>query len=102
MHYVRVWFILNAGNLQISKCSWLKFKKDTPGVVQTKTTFNELDAWNIFKLLKKGVKVNTIKEMNLPSLVYENKMSVEKKRDLRQMLPFLKQENKQFFEQLIE
>jgi len=71
---------LNTGKLQISKCSWFKITKDKPGVVQTKTTFNELEAWKACKVIKKGVTVNTIKEMDLPSLVCENKRSVEKKR----------------------
>ncbi|KAL4152779.1 hypothetical protein QTP88_000612 [Uroleucon formosanum] len=94
---------LNTGKLQISKCSWLKITKDKPGVVQTKTTFNELEAWSACKVIKKGVTVNTIKEMDLPSLVCENKnISVEKKKDLQQMLPFLKEENKEFFEKLIK
>jgi len=92
---------LNTGKLQISKCFWLKITKDKPGVVQTKTTFNELEAWSACKVIKKGVTVNTIKEMDLPSLVCENKISVEKK-DLQQMLPFLKEENKEFFEKLIK
>ncbi|KAE9536991.1 hypothetical protein AGLY_006798 [Aphis glycines] len=93
---------LNTGKLQISKCSWLKITKDKPGVVQTKTTFNELEAWRACKVIKKGVTVNTIEEMDLPSLVCENKISVEKKKDLQQMLPFLKDENKEFFEKLIK
>jgi len=77
---------LNTGKLQISKCSWLKITKDKAGVVQTKAIFNE--AWSVCKVLKKGVKVNTIKEMDLPSLVCENKISDEKKNDLWKMLPF--------------
>lgn len=40
--------------------------------------------------------------MDLPSLACENKMSVEKEKDLRQMLPFPKEENKEFLEQLIK
>jgi len=70
---------LNTGKLQISKLSWLKITKDKPGVVQTKTTFNGLEAWSACKVFKKGVKVNTIKEMDLPYLVCKNKISVEKK-----------------------
>jgi hypothetical protein len=93
---------LKTEKLQISKCSWLKITKDKPGMVQTKATFSELESWSSCKVLKKGVKVNTIKEMDLPSLVCENKISVEKKKDLQQMLPFLKEENKNFLEQLIK
>lgn len=72
---------INTKNLKISKYSWLKIEKYKPGAVQTKTTFNKLVNWSTRKVLKKGVKVNTIKEMNLPSLVCESIVSF-KKRDL--------------------
>jgi hypothetical protein len=52
---------LNTGKLRISKCSWLIIMKDKSGVVQTKATFSELESWNVCKVVKKGVKVNTIK-----------------------------------------
>lgn len=71
---------INTNKLQISKCSWIKITKDKPGVVQTKNTFNEIEMWNIYQVFKKGVKVSTIKEMDLPILACENKMSMEKKK----------------------
>jgi hypothetical protein len=81
---------LNTGKLQISKCSWLKITKKKPGVVQTKATFSELESWSACKVLKKGVNVNTIKEMDLPYLVCENKISVEKKKIVSKCYHFLK------------
>lgn len=63
---------IDTRNLQTSKCSWLKIKK------QRENKFNELEAWSTCKGLKKAVKVNTIKEMDLPFLVCENKISVAK------------------------
>jgi len=39
---------LNTRKLQISKRSWLKITKDKPCVVQTKTTFSELEAWSAY------------------------------------------------------
>jgi len=71
---------INTGNLQISKNSWLKMKKDKPVMIQMKNIFNVLEACSTCKALKKGVNVNTIQELNLQYLVCENKMLDEKKR----------------------
>jgi len=63
---------INTGYLQISKCYWLKIKKDEPVVLQMKAIFNLLEACKTCKVLKKGVKINAIQEMDFPSLVCEN------------------------------
>lgn len=92
---------INTTKLNISKCSWIKVEKAAPGVVKTRTMFNELEAWSTFKVLKKGVTTNKIKDLLLPSQPCKNNLSSEKKKDLQQMLPYLKGDNRAFFEELI-
>lgn len=92
---------INTTKLNISKCNWIKVEKAAPGVVKTRTMFNELEAWNTCKVFKKGVTVNKIKDLLLPSQPCKNNLSGEKKKDLQQMLPYLKEENRAFFEELI-
>lgn len=91
---------INTTKLHISKCSWIRVEKAAPGVVKTRTMFNELEAWSTCKVLKKGVTTNNniIKDLVLPSQPCKNNLSAEKKRDLQQMLPYLKEDNRAFFE----
>jgi len=91
---------INTTKLNISKCSWIKIEKN--GVVKTKTTLNELETWNTCKVLKKGITTQKIKDSILPTLPCHNSISAEKKRDLQQMLPYLKEENRAFYEELIK
>ena len=94
---------INTTKLHISKCSWIRVEKAAPGVVKTRTMFNELEAWSTCKVLKKGVTTNNniIKDLVLPSQPSKNNLSAEKKRDLQQMLPYLKEDNRAFFKELI-
>lgn len=91
---------INTTKLNISKYSWIKIEKN--GVVKTRTTFNELETWNTCKVLKKGITTQKIKDSILPTLPCHNGLSAEKKKDLQQMLPYLKIENRAFFEELIK
>lgn len=92
---------INTTKLNISKCSWIKIEKN--GVVKTRTTFNELEKWNTCKVFKKGITSQKIKDsIFLPTLPCHNGLSAEKKKDLQQMLPYLKIEKRAFFEELIK
>lgn len=64
--------------------------------------FNELEAWNTYKVLKKGVTTNKIKDSILPTQPCKNNLSVEKQRDLQQMLQYLIENNEVFFKELIK
>lgn len=57
----------------------------------------ELEAWNTYKVLKKGVTTYKIEDSILTTQPCKNNFSVEKKKDLQQMLPYFKENNAFFF-----
>lgn len=92
---------IDTTKLNISRCNWIKIEKDDPGVIKTRTMFNDLETWTSCKVLKKGVTIESMKDFLLPHLASINHMSAKKKKDLQHMLPFLKEENHSFCNDLI-
>nr|XP_022909003.1 uncharacterized protein LOC111420275 [Onthophagus taurus] len=91
---------LNTTQLEISKVVWIKVSKDNPGRVCTKKTFSDLEPWKITNVFKKNITKNHIVGMNLPQLEMATRLNNEKKADLKKMIPYLKEENKQFYREL--
>ena len=90
---------LNTKKLEIKKVHWIRITKENPGVISTKKTFNEIEPWSQTKVLRKGVKLEDLKQ--LPEHLNPiNNMKKEKKDDLKTMIPFLKEENKDFYRKL--
>lgn len=93
---------LNTSKLEISKVSWLKINKTKPGTILTKKTFSEVEPWVKMNVFKKGIRMETLKGMQLPQLNIEGRLKNEKKEDLKKFIPYLKNENKTFYEELVK
>lgn len=83
--------------LDISKCSWIRVENATPSIVKTRTRFMELEERSSCKVLKKSVTINTIKDMDLSSVVLKQYIRLKEKRFLADAAIF-----KPFFEELIQ
>src|SRR5258705_6370941 len=92
---------INAAKLQISKAQWICITRDEPGIVKVKNTLNEAEGWVATQVFKKGVTMENL-PTRLRPLNCVSRVSDAKKKDLRQMIPFLKNANKQFYEDLVE
>lgn len=92
---------LDTKKIQISKVQWICLSSAKPGMVRVKQGFNELEDWREYNVLKKGVKPEDLVNFQLRTLQCKNSLSEAKKKDLKAMIPFLKNENKQFFEELV-
>lgn len=87
--------------LNISKAQWIRVTSDRPGVVQIKQTFSEVEHWRDHYIFRKGVTAEDIATAPLPVLQCSSKLSEEKKKDLKHMIPFLPSlEHKRFYEDL--
>ncbi|KAG8266169.1 hypothetical protein J6590_077635 [Homalodisca vitripennis] len=93
--------IINTKKLGISTASWIRIEKKKPGVVQTKKTFNEIEPWVDHYVFNPGVNERTLQTVNLESLPETVDLSIAKKEDLRKMLPYIKEENRKFFEKIV-
>ena len=60
-----------------------------------------MEAWTNTKVLKKGIKIEDVKSILQP-LEIKNNIKQEKKEDLKKMIPFLKEESKDFYKELID
>lgn len=88
-------------NLQISKAKWILIKKNSLGNIQTRETLNDMEAWKSTKVFKKNISPEIIQNMTLPPLECQSKISKEKKENLKKIIPYVKEENKGFFEDLV-
>lgn len=93
--------VINTSKLQISKAQWINITRENPGVIKIRETLNEMEPWKTMNVMKKNVTSRTITEMSLPILNCKNSISDEKKRNLQEMIPYLTEENKQFYENLV-
>lgn len=80
---------LNTSKLQISKAATLLIESDDPSKVKIKTVFSEMQPWTESNVLKKGKTLRTLMKTELRILQPENKVSDNKKKSLRSMLPYL-------------
>lgn len=92
---------LNTKKLEISKVQWLCLSKDRPEKVLTKAAFSELEEFHEVNVFKKGVTMDTIVS-SLKPLPPVNGLSEDKKKDLKSMIPYLKSENREFFEDILK
>lgn len=86
--------------LQISKAQWIRITKDKPGVVMTRRTFNDFEQWSESDIFRKKVNLNSFASFLQP-LHCISRLSAKKKKDLRDMMDYLKDENKPFYENLV-
>lgn len=93
---------LNTTKLEISKVSWVKISKTKPGIIFTKKTFSEVEPWGQTKVIKKGMKIESLKGLELTRLEMEGRLKTEKKEDLKKFIPYLKEENKFFYEEIVQ
>lgn len=92
---------IDTKKLQISKAQWIRVSTNKPGIIQIKETFSDIETWKEVMVFKKNIKADALVRYQIPLLPQNNKLSTEKKRDLKRMIPFLKEENKHFFEDLV-
>lgn len=92
--------LITTKNLQISKVTMLRFSARKPGVVEVKYTYSEVESWKNVCILKKGVKVSTIRNVILNGIQGPRVLSKEKKEDLLSMVPYLDKKYRPFYENL--
>ena len=92
--------VINTSRLGISKATWIRIDKENPGVVKVKTTFSEVEDWQNCYVLNPRVTPRAITSTNLDALPETVPIPQTKQDDLCKMLPYLKEENKGFFQSL--
>lgn len=89
-------------SLKISKAHWVRISKDNPGKVGIRETLNDVEEWKVTNVFKKNINVHNVKTMELQTLDCTSRISEEKKANLRSTLPYIKEENKSFFQDLLQ
>lgn len=87
--------------LRITQASWLRVTKTDPGVVSYKQNFNELVGWEKCHVLKKGITVENIKSAELTCLPGVCPLNENKKKDIRTMMEFIDEDNREFFQNIL-
>lgn len=93
---------INTKNLRISQVSCVKIDQNNPGYVLCKQNLNELIDWQQFYVLKKNISLADIASTQLTTLPEEVPLAENKKKDLRNMLDFIDDHNRDFFRQLCD
>lgn len=88
---------INTSKLKISKVSWLCLTKDNHGVIKYKETFNELLGWETCNVFNKGITVEDILSTELEALPDIVPLPENKQKDLRSMVDFVDDQNKDFY-----
>lgn len=93
---------LNTKKLNISKAIRIKVDCNNPTILQMKETFSDIEAWKPVNILKNGKTLEDLKSAKLSLLPPENKISVNKKKSLTSMIPYLENpEHKAFYRELL-
>ncbi|KAG5875771.1 hypothetical protein JTB14_022480 [Gonioctena quinquepunctata] len=94
--------LLNTKKLKISKAVIIRIEKDNPINVKTKTAFSEIQ-YTETNILKKGKTMSDLMKVELLGLPPANKISENKKKSLRSMLPYLSNPlHKDFYKELLD
>ncbi|KAJ4450003.1 hypothetical protein ANN_01410 [Periplaneta americana] len=88
---------INTSKLKISKTTWIMIEKLAPGVVEIRESFNEISDFKSYKVLKPGVTLENIAKIQIQALPATAALSAMKKENLQKMLPYIDQENREFF-----
>lgn len=73
------------------------FDEDNPGVIKYKETFNELLGWETCNVFNKGITVEDILSTELEALPDIVPLPENKQKDLRSMVDFVDDQNKDFY-----
>lgn len=92
--------LINTKNIKISNVCQIRVDNDKPGVVKTKKSFSNIETWEEHKVFRSGTTMDTIKSVTFTS-PEEGKMSDAKKADIRKMLPYISEQNRAFFEDIL-
>lgn len=94
--------MLNTSKLNISSVCWIRISNENPGKVLTKTSFSNMQDWTVCDVIRKGRKLEELKNMPLEQLHCQNKISKEKLKNLQDMLDYIPLKHLTFYENLIE
>ncbi|KAG5891648.1 hypothetical protein JTB14_001818 [Gonioctena quinquepunctata] len=95
--------LLNTKKPKISKAVIIRIEKDNPINVKTKTAFSEIQQYTETNILKKGKTMSDLMKVELLGLPPANKISENKKKSLRSMLPYLSNPlHKDFYKELLD
>lgn len=92
---------LDTKPLQISKITSMKLTNTEKGAVFYKKTYGGLEAWNKVQVLKKGVQQDDVSKFLLNKLDDGVELSQAKKNDIAKMIPYLDENNKEFYRKLV-
>lgn len=93
---------LNTTKLQISQIAWIKIEQGQETLVKTKKTFSQLEEWTTCNVLKKGKRSTEIPVALVPDLDCRNRISVEKLKNLKDMIDYIPVKYVQFYDNIIE
>lgn len=95
--------VLNLKAVQISKTTHIRIDARHPGMLLCKDSFSEILDFQKISILKKGKSIQDVQKITLEELPHESHISVNKKKHLEAMIPFMeKQEHKDFYSNLIK
>lgn len=92
---------MDTSKLGISQVAWLKVTKDSPGIVYFKKNFSTLLPFQTCKVFKRGIKIQNIINTEIKSLPDMVPLKETKKKDLQAMLQYLSEENKLYYEKIL-
>ncbi|KAG8265899.1 hypothetical protein J6590_083713 [Homalodisca vitripennis] len=83
--------------LGISQISVIKVDQIEPGFVSYKKYFNDLCPWEKLYVVKKGKTITDIENVEFEQLPANVQLPENKKKDLRTMIPYLDENNRNFY-----
>lgn len=91
---------IDTKKLGISQISVIKVDQIEPGFVSYKKNFNNLCPWEKLYVVKKGKTLTDIENVELEQLPANVPLPENKKKDLRTMIPYLDENNRNFYREL--
>lgn len=89
--------LINTKELNISKLAAIRVTSANLGYVETKESLSEIMPWKKVRVLKKGKTMEGFGNVSFSTLERGSMLSAEKKRDLKDMIPYLPEEHKPFY-----
>lgn len=88
-------------SMHVILSNWSKSTKDSPGIVYFKNNFSTLLPFQACRVFKRGVQIEKIMNAEIESLLGVVPIKETKKKDLRAMMQYLDEENRLYFENIL-
>lgn len=95
---------LDTKNLGISQLVSFKLNRALleEGCVEVKSNYSDIALYRKVKIFKKGVTLDTFRQVDIQALISEPKIwSIAKIKDIENMIPYVKEENQNYYKELV-